>query len=365
MIKDEKAWVEEQINKLLPFSVQTSQGNTLKITCDLWLTVIDGKVLSVITDSISYANCPLCGAKPSEMNKLSLVQDRSVSEEKLRYGLSPLHAWIRVLEFLLRLSYKNHPNVQKWRVSDPDQKKIVEKTKQTIQKCLLEELNLRVDFVRPGGAGTSNDGNTARKALSDVHRKKFAEILGLEEWLLNDLHTVLVAISSGLPLSASKFGTFCQEIAQRYVKVYPWYFMPSATHKLLVHGEAIIRTSLLPVGMLSEQAGESCNKLYKRFRENHSRKNSRVNTLTDVFNRCLESSDQVISFNTLADRRCKMVKIPINSEVAALLQAYEVETSDDSQNDDHISIIDQDCSELVLDCEIEDLLFTKSVMYLS
>lgn len=52
-----------------------------------------------------------------------------------------------------------------------------------------------VDVVRPN-SGTTNDGNTARTVLSDKNRQIFAEILGVETWLVEDLHTILVALSS-------------------------------------------------------------------------------------------------------------------------------------------------------------------------
>lgn len=42
-----------------------------------------------------------------------------------------------------------------------------------------------VDVVKPN-AGTTNDGNTVRIALSDKNRMVFSEILGLHQWLLDD-----------------------------------------------------------------------------------------------------------------------------------------------------------------------------------
>lgn len=42
--------------------------------------------------------------------------------------------------------------------------------------------------------------------LSESNRKTFANILGLEEWLLDDLHIIiLVALSCGLEIDSMKF----------------------------------------------------------------------------------------------------------------------------------------------------------------
>ena len=76
--------------------------------------------------------------------------------------------------------------------------------------------------------------------------------------------------------------------------LYEWYPMPATVHKVLIHGKQILTNCILPVGFLAEDASESRNKLYKRDREMHARKNSRVNTLTDVFNRALDTTDPII-----------------------------------------------------------------------
>ncbi|KAJ4429838.1 hypothetical protein ANN_22042 [Periplaneta americana] len=52
---------------------------------------------------------------------------------------------------------------------------------------------------------------------------------------------------------------------------------------------------MLPIGQLSEEAQEARNKDIKRFREHHTRKNSRINTVTDLVNNLLVSSDPLIS----------------------------------------------------------------------
>jgi hypothetical protein len=52
---------------------------------------------------------------------------------------------------------------------------------------------------------------------------------------------------------------------------------------------------MLPISFFSEEAQESRNKDYKRFRLYHSRKTARKETTRDVLNNLLVSSDPVIS----------------------------------------------------------------------
>lgn len=200
-----------------------------------------------------------------------------------------------------------------------------------IQQELWKKLSLRVDFPKPGGAGTSNDRNTARRAFSIENQVVFAEILGLELWLVQDLHVILCVISSSLPIDSKKFGEFCQLLATRYVETYKWFYMPATLHKILIHGEEIIFRSALPMGMLSEQAGESRNKLYRQDREFHARKTSRKDNLLDVFNRAMDSSDPIISHISIGQRHAKCRQLPLPSAAIALLQAPEEPDTSDRQ----------------------------------
>ena len=53
--------------------------------------------------------------------------------------------------------------------------------------------------------------------------------------------------------------------------------------KILIHGHQIAESSLLPIGQMSEEAQESCNKFIKRFREDFSRKCDRIKNMEDIF----------------------------------------------------------------------------------
>ena len=81
--------------------------------------------------------------------------------------------------------------------------------------------------------------------------------------------------------------------------------MSVTIHKILIHGAKIIESISLPIGMLSEQAGESRNKFWRYDREHHTRKFHRKTTVLDLLHRALESSDPFISTMSIGSRHKK------------------------------------------------------------
>lgn len=71
--------------------------------------------------------------------------------------------------------------------------------------------------------------------------------------------------------------------------------MPVTLHKILVHSTEVVKSSLLPIGQLSEEAQEARNKDCRRFREHHTRKRSRIATNTDLLHMLLLTSDPLIN----------------------------------------------------------------------
>lgn len=69
------------------------------------MTMLDMKVISALTESSSQS-CYICRAKPTQMNNLDVVHMLSVKEDHLKYGLSVLHAYIKLLEVVLHIAYK-------------------------------------------------------------------------------------------------------------------------------------------------------------------------------------------------------------------------------------------------------------------
>ena len=54
---------------------------------------------------------------------------------------------------------------------------------------------------------------------------------------------------------------------------------------------------------MSEEAAEALHKVVRRFRQHHTRKDSRLLTMTDLFRRLLVMSDPVVSSLRQLERR--------------------------------------------------------------
>ncbi len=286
---NEATGIENQIEALQPMSI-VMNGKSVSVTYNMSFTMIDGKVCNSVTGTTSAQRCFLCKATSKEFNDIDKMLANEINVDNLRFGLSTLHAWIRCFECLLHLIYKL--NTQKWQSRKDDEKKIIADRKATIQKAFFSQLGLIVDRPKPG-FGSTNDGNTARRYFENAISA--ARITGVNEGLIHRFHTILQAISSGYDVDNDKFREYSVETARLFVNLYPWYYMPTSIHKLLIHGPEIIEKALLPIGQLSEDAQDSRNKDIKRFREDFSRKCSRTSNLHDVFNRLLVTSDPYIS----------------------------------------------------------------------
>lgn len=98
--------------------------------------------------------------------------------------------------------------------------------------------------------------------------------------------------------------------------------MSPTVHKILVHGSDIINSCLVPVGCLGENASEARNKLYKHDRRSHARKNSRLNNLSDVFHRAMDSSDPLFSSLQLKERQNHLKKTATNRNHSSFGDSY-------------------------------------------
>ena len=84
---------------------------------------------------------------------------------------------------------------------------------------------------------------------------------GFDKILLNNFKVILAFFSSGERIDIQAFKFYCKEVAHRFVKLYPWYYMPTifSAHQIL------------PIGFFSEEAAVCSNKDVKKSREHHSR----------------------------------------------------------------------------------------------
>ncbi|KAK5647865.1 hypothetical protein RI129_002757 [Pyrocoelia pectoralis] len=236
------------------------------------------------------------------MNRLDIIRNLQPNSELYSYGISNLHAWIRCLECCLHISYRL--DIKKWQIRDVEDKKLVKERKQLIIKNLKSEMSLLVDIPKQG-YGTTNDGNTARKFFREYALS--SSITGLNEEFLKHLHTILTTLSCGYAINTEAFAEYSKATAEQYVELYPWYNMPSSLHRLF-----------------SEDALESRNKEFRKYRECNTRKFSREETMQDLFNALLVTSDPVISSlsQCIGNRSYKQA---LNKEVLELLQEPELQ----------------------------------------
>lgn len=110
-------------------------------------------------------------------------------------------------------------------------------------------INNPVDFfVLTLGKGTSNDGNTARRFFKNS--QKSADITGVDKNLIQRFGNILSAMASGYEVNIPKFELYTKDTAKLFIFLYPWYYMPSSVHKILIHGADVINAALLPIGKI-------------------------------------------------------------------------------------------------------------------
>lgn len=293
------------------------------------LTMVDAKVCNAATQTTSTMKCYICGATSKEFNDLTIKKD--VDVDALSFGLSVLHARIRLFESILHLSYKLP--VKKWHLRNEADKIIVNERKKVIQEKFKNEIGLLVD-VPKAGFGNTNDGNTSRRFFSNPELA--AEITGIDFNLIYRLKIILEVISSGHKVHLHKFADYCFDTAKVYVNLYPWHPMTPTMHKVLIHGATVIEKALLPIGMLSEEAAEARNKHFRLYRQNFARKFSRVDCNRDIINRLLLSSDPLI---TSLRPKPKKKSAPFSKEALDIMipaEPYDddsdVEVSEDSES---------------------------------
>ncbi|XP_043867155.1 uncharacterized protein LOC122757785 [Drosophila mojavensis] len=250
-------------------------------------------------------------------------------------------------EFVLKIAYRL--KLKKWQVRDENGKKEMAKQKNTIQKKMWNAMALHVDKPKQNGNGNTNDGNTARRAFAKP--KLLAEILGLDENLIAYFNSILIAISCHLPIDPTQFKKYCQKTVTLYMSLYPWFPMSATVHKVLMHGYQIIEASILPLGVLGENASEARNKYYKSDRRLHARKSTRQKNMEDVFHRAMDSSDPLVSSIYLAKRLGQQNKLPLPADVIELLESPNFLYPCNMDNNNNAPVFDANNSDSDSDSE--------------
>lgn len=116
--------IKNQIDQLEPITCELSESKATMVKCEMFCSLIDGKVMSVLTDSPGVVCCPVCFVTPTQMNNIENFGS-DVFEPKpgtIQFGIYPLHMWIRFFECLLHISYRHELKV--WKVCGKDRKEI-------------------------------------------------------------------------------------------------------------------------------------------------------------------------------------------------------------------------------------------------
>lgn len=272
-----------EIEELKPTKI-----GAVSVRTKMCFTMVDTKVINDLSNTHSQL-CYICKRSGKKLN-LAIESVDSDDPGIYKFGISPLHAYIRSMELMLKISYRLSMSKPTWKVSKKNTE--VKQREENIRSALKEQLGLRISEPRPGG-GNSNSGNVARRFFQE--RDEVSKITGLDGNLLERFFVILSLINSRAEIDVAAYKNYAEETRLMYDNLYGWYALSPTVHKLLVHGAAIIQHSLLPIGMFSEEAGESRNKSIRKFREGHARKFNREVNMEDVFKRLLFTSDPVIS----------------------------------------------------------------------
>lgn len=312
--KEEILYVENQEKLLLPTKIFNPKGDIF-VRHTLLPTMVDAKVCNAATDTTSTMRCYICGKTSKSFNNFESTNEED--PQSLRFGLSIIHARIRLFETILHLAYKLP--LKKWQVRTTEEKKTIRENKERIQKGYRERTGLLIDMPK-AGFGNSNSGNTSRRFFSSPDLA--AEITGIKKEFIIKLRVILEAMSSGHKIDVIKFQIFCKDTAKMYVENYAWHPMTPTLHKILAHGPTVIRHAMLPIGQLSEEAAEARNKHYRLYRQDFARKFSRIQCNQDVLKRLLLTSDPFLSCQR---KRQRSKSQPFLSETIGLFEPQEPE----------------------------------------
>ena len=86
--------------------------------------------------------------------------------------------------------------------------------------------------------GNSNNGNTAQRFFENSETSD--RILGIDHDLMRRFDMILQVISSGFNVKINSLKKYCNETAEKFVSLYPWYPMSTTIHKVLMHGPRIV-----------------------------------------------------------------------------------------------------------------------------
>lgn len=318
--------MEEQIKALNAFDT-VIDGKEISVSYKLAQTMIEGKASNAPSSTSSTERCHLCESTLKEFNKIEDILQKKVVEE-VRFSISVPHVWIRFFECCVQLSYRL--DIKKWQARTKEDKDSVEKRKAIIHEGFDLQLGLILDHPE-AEFGNSNDDYAARyffrKALVS------AEITGIDQCIITRFHAILQAISCGHTVDTEKYAKYATHTARKFAELYPWYYMPTTVHELLIHGPQIIGSALLPIGQMSEDAQRSLDKHIERSQEDFPLKDTRIKAMKNVFLRLMIKSDPYIS-SVPRIRHKKLKKLSLDAQNLLVTSAAEIATEPESSEEE-------------------------------
>lgn len=286
--------INKEISQLRSVYIEIS-GSEIEVSFHLEMTMIDGKVANAVTDTLSTWKCNICGKNSSAFHGAS--DDSPINKDALKFGLSPLHARIRFMEYCLHLAYdikyrQTLGNENKSVRNNKEMNNMRLEEKKRIQDEFKKEFGLIIDQVM-FGYGSSNTGNTARRFFDDPETTSI--ITCIDQDLVRRFKIILAVINSKKEINAEKFQIYANKTKELLSTKYYWRPITPTVHKILAHGKDVIQHSILPLGELTEEAQESRNRDVKQFRFFNTRKHNKTAQNMDLFQHLLLSSDPAIS----------------------------------------------------------------------
>ncbi|CAH1983782.1 unnamed protein product [Acanthoscelides obtectus] len=222
LVRNTEREIITKIENLIDIEIKTKEGHSYIIEVDMMLTMLDGRVLNVLSETNSTMECIICGATAKDMNTLPGINRPPDVDNYLPVWFVNFTLLDSFSECLLHIGYRLP--IKSWQVRGPEDKAIVEANKKRIQAEFRAKLSLIVDKPKPG-YGSSNDGNTARIFFHNPQTS--SDITGVDRELIEKFAIILGVLASGCAIDMEKFASLLEEARNLYIHLYKFYNMPN------------------------------------------------------------------------------------------------------------------------------------------
>ena len=330
------------------------KGNRLKVNVEAKMSMVDGKLHSLLT-GLGGAFCCLCTFTKEECrdpdlittgftinrtleqtlsicNKdLHLQEQRRVGDYDVRKGvtqepittedmntLHPLHNLLRCFGWLFKICYHATAGHFSWSEAKLDVSnrvahalEFLKIAKESIQEKVKSATSITLEKADPTGhGGTSTTGNVAKAMLNTENRKLLTqgidstELRGKIDTIVLNMSVILSIINSSKKVNVDEYRVFCRDTYILVASLEWIEFTPSA-HIVLAHSPDLIDQNH-GMGLLNytECGLEANNKFLRQYRINKARKTSQFDNLSDCINRLWDKSDPIV-MNVRERLHCK------------------------------------------------------------